>query len=44
MTMDSWYISDIMAHIGRYKWRMNMVGTSQVSWIEANTKATIDAM
>ena len=44
MTMDSAYMSDIMAQIGRFEWEINMVGTSQVNRTGANAKATVDAM
>ena len=44
VTMDSAYMSDIMAQIGRFEWEINMMGTSQVNWTGANAKATVDAM
>ena len=44
VTMDSAYMSDIMAQIGHYEWKLNMVGTSQVNRTGANAKATVDAM
>ena len=31
VTMDSAYMGDIMAQIGRYKWQINMVGTAQAN-------------
>ena len=37
-------MSDIMAQIGRFEWKMNMVGTSQVNRTGANAKATVDFM
>ena len=37
-------MSDIMAQIGHYEWRMNMVGMAQVNCTGAHTKATVDAM
>ena len=45
VTIDSAYMSDIMAQIGRFKWKMNMVGTAQVNRTGADKNATvIDAM
>ena len=44
MTMDSAYMSDIMAQIGCNEWRMNMVGTAQVNCTGANAKAAVDTM
>ena len=44
VTMDSAYMSDIMAQIGRFEWEMNMAGTSQVNRTGADAKATVDAM
>ena len=44
VTMDSAYMSDIMAQIGRYEWKMNMIGTAQVNCTGADAKATCDAM
>ena len=46
MTMDSAYMSDIMAKIGRFEWKMNMVGTAQaqVNQTGADAKATVDGM
>ena len=41
VTMDSAYMSDIMAQIGRYKWGINMVGTAQVNYTGADAKATV---
>ena len=42
VTMDSAYMSDIMAQIEHYKWLMNMVGTTQVNWTGVDAKATVD--
>ena len=44
VTMDSTYMSDIMAQIGQYEWGINMVGTSQVNQIGADAKDTITNM
>ena len=44
VTMDSAYMSDIMAQIERYEWCMNMVVTAQVDHTGAYAKATVDAM
>ena len=44
VTMDSAYMSDIMAQIGRYEWKLNMVGTAQVNRTGADAKATVDFM
>ena len=41
VTMDSAYMSDIMAQIGWYEWGINMVGTSQVNQTGADAKATV---
>ena len=42
VTMDSAYMSDIMAQIGRFELKMNMAGTSQVNQTGADAKATVD--
>ena len=44
MTMDSAYMCDIMAQIGRFEWKINMVGMSQVNQTGADAIATVDAM
>ena len=44
VTMDSAYMSDIMAQIGRYEWCMYMVGTARVNCTGADAKSTDDAM
>ena len=31
VTMDSTYMGDIMAQIGRYEWQINMVGTEEAN-------------
>ena len=41
VTMDSTYMSDIMAHIGLFKWDMNMTGSAQVNQSGTDAKATI---
>ena len=41
MTMESAYMSNIMAQIGRYKWGINMVGTVQVNQTGADAKVTV---
>ena len=43
-TMDSKYMSDIMAQIGRYEWKMNMVGMAQVNRTGADAKETVKSM
>ncbi len=40
ITMDSTYMGDIMAMIGRDVWRINMVGTAQVNRTGANIDCT----
>ena len=37
VTMDSAYMGDIMAQIGRHVWLVNMVGTAQENCTGANT-------
>ena len=37
-------MGDIMAQIGRYKWGVNMVGTTQDNWTRVGAKATVDKM
>ena len=44
VTMDSTYMSDIMAQIGRFEWKMNMVGTAQVNRTGVNAKTSVDFM
>ena len=44
VTMDSTYMSDIMAQIGCYEWGTNMVGTAQVNWTGEDAKATVADM
>jgi hypothetical protein len=44
VTMDSAYMGDIMAQIGREEWMMNMVGTAQSNRTGANVKDVIDKM
>ena len=43
-TMDSAYMGDIMAQIGRHEWKINMVGTSQENRTGADTKEEKAAM
>ncbi|KAL3765170.1 hypothetical protein ACHAW5_008589 [Stephanodiscus triporus] len=44
VTMDSAYMGDIMAQIGREEWKMNMVGTAQSNRTGANVKDIVDKM
>jgi len=44
VTMDSAYMGDIMAQIGRKEWKMNMVGTAQSNQTGANVKDVIYKM
>jgi hypothetical protein len=45
MTMDSAYIGDILAQIGREEWKINnMVGMVQSNWMGASMKQTIKKM
>jgi len=44
VTMDSAYIGDIMAQIGREEWKLNMVGTAQSNRTGANVKDVVDKM
>ena len=44
VTMDSAYMGDIMAQIGRDEWKMNMVGTAQSNRTGANVKDIINKM
>jgi hypothetical protein len=44
ITMDSAYMGDIMAQVGREVWGMNMVGTVQCNQSGADTKATTKKM
>jgi hypothetical protein len=44
ITMDSAYMGDIMAQIGRDKWKLNMVGTSQSNQTGANMKDIVEKM
>jgi hypothetical protein len=44
ITMDSAYMGDIMAQIGRDEWKMIMVGTVQSNRTGANVKDVIDKM
>ena len=37
-------MSDIMAQIGCYEWKINMLGTAQVNHTGADAKATCDTM
>ena len=39
--MDSVYISDIMAHIGKFEWGINMVYALQVNQTGADAKAVV---
>ena len=40
VAMDSTYMGDIMAMIGRHVWRINMVGTAQANRTGANVDCT----
>ena len=42
--MDSAYMGDIMAQIGRDEWKINMVGTAQSNWTGANVKDFVDKL
>jgi len=42
--MNSAYIGDIMAHIGRNEWKLNMVGMSQSNQTGTNVKGIVDNM
>ena len=42
ITMDSAYMGDIMAQIGRYEWQINMVGTAQSDRTRVNVKPDVD--
>ena len=44
VTMDSAYMGDIMAQIGREEWKMNMVRTAQSNRTGASVKDVIDKM
>ena len=44
VTMESAYMSGIMALIGLFEWSMNMVGNAKVNQTRADTKATIAQM
>jgi hypothetical protein len=44
VTMDSAYMGDIMAQIGRNEWKLNMVGTSQSNQMGTNVKDVIVKM
>ena len=41
VTMDSAYMGDVMALIGRYEWLLNMVGTTQTDRTGADIKAQV---
>ena len=43
-TMDSAYMGDVMAQIGREEWQLNMVGTSQSNRVGADVKDVVDKM
>ena len=42
--MDSAYMGDVMAQIGRDEWKINMVGTAQSNRTRANVKNIIDKL
>ena len=42
--MDSAYIGNIMAQIGRNEWKINMVGTAQSNRMGANVKDIVDKL
>jgi hypothetical protein len=44
VTMDSAYMGDVMAQIGREEWQLNMVGTSQSNRVGAAVKDIVDKM
>jgi len=44
VTMDSAYMGDIMAQIGREEWKINMVRTAQSNRTGASVKDVIDKM
>jgi hypothetical protein len=44
VTMDSAYMGDIMAQIGRKEWKLNMVGTAQSNRTSANLKDVVNKM
>ena len=44
VTMDSAYMGDIMAQIGRYEWNINMVGTAQTNRTGADCAGTCKKM
>ncbi len=41
VTMDSAYMGNVMAQIGRDEWQLNLVGTSQSNRIGADVKDVI---
>ena len=42
--MDSAYMGDIMAQIGRFEWKINMVGTAQTNRTGADCAGTCKKM
>jgi hypothetical protein len=44
VTMDSAYMGDVMAQIGREEWQLNMVGTSHSNRVGADVKDVVDKM